>query len=134
MHRILTAALDTTNLPPERTLAKSRQIWCPGLSVLKWVWGKWKTGSGWIVGKPEPIVGREALKLRILRQNQETMNKRPASPDAGRGKQKAAAPWATATVIYAAFMSRWGELLQGLIHAELHTLAGIALCSRLVVN
>ena len=37
-------------------------------------------------------------------------------------------------VIYAAFISFWRELLQGLIRAELHTLAGIALCSGLVVN
>jgi hypothetical protein len=47
---------------------------------------------------------------------------------------KAAATWATTTVIYAAFISLWGELLQGLMRAELHTLAGIALCSRLVIN
>ena len=36
--------------------------------------------------------------------------------------------------VYAAFISLWGELLRGLNRAELHTLAGIALCSRLVVN
>jgi hypothetical protein len=40
----------------------------------------------------------------------------------------------TSTVIYAAFMWFWRELLAGLIRAELHTLAGIALCPRLVIN
>jgi hypothetical protein len=47
---------------------------------------------------------------------------------------RAAATRATATVIYAAFISFWGQLLEGLIRAELSTLAGIALCSGLVVN
>ena len=76
------------------------------------------------------------------------MKKEAGLPDLGRGKRKAAAPTQrkraqqccaptsgrTSTAIHAAFMSPWGELLQGLIRAGPHTLAGIALCSRLVVN
>jgi len=55
--------------------------------------------------------------------------------DEERGRpRKAAATRATTTAIYAAFISLWGELLRGLDRAELHTLAGIALCARLVVN
>ena len=40
----------------------------------------------------------------------------------------------TSTTIYAAFISFWRELLRELIGAEPHALAGIALCSRSVVN